>query len=212
MGEGWVFFFFFSSRRRHTSWPRDWSSDVCSSDLRIDVELATEQVLVDEDRPADTEPDGRLDIASKIRRRVDDLHAAPAEHVRWPHQYRIAHPGGDRQGHLRVRGRTARRLRDAVVAQQGLAATAVLRQVDSVDGRAENAGPAGRQRVREVQTGLPAELDHHAEHRIAAEHIAYPLQVEGLEVETGRGIEIGADRLGVAIDEHAVEARFLQRT
>src|SRR5439155_4718581 len=26
--------FFFSSRRRHTSWPRDWSSDVCSSDLR----------------------------------------------------------------------------------------------------------------------------------------------------------------------------------
>src|SRR5437870_9816204 len=28
-------FFFFSSRRRHTRWPRDWSSDVCSSDLQI---------------------------------------------------------------------------------------------------------------------------------------------------------------------------------
>src|SRR5207253_7370553 len=27
------YFFFFSSRRRHTRWPRDWSSDVCSSDL-----------------------------------------------------------------------------------------------------------------------------------------------------------------------------------
>src|SRR6266702_5811778 len=27
--------FFFSSRRRHTRWPRDWSSDVCSSDLRV---------------------------------------------------------------------------------------------------------------------------------------------------------------------------------
>src|SRR5207253_5555183 len=25
---------FFSSRRRHTRWPRDWSSDVCSSDLK----------------------------------------------------------------------------------------------------------------------------------------------------------------------------------
>src|SRR5207253_7366462 len=25
--------FFVSSRRRHTRWPRDWSSDVCSSDL-----------------------------------------------------------------------------------------------------------------------------------------------------------------------------------
>src|SRR5690625_1894848 len=28
-----LFVFFFSSRRRHTRWPRDWSSDVCSSDL-----------------------------------------------------------------------------------------------------------------------------------------------------------------------------------
>src|SRR5207253_8288339 len=27
------FVLFFSSRRRHTRWPRDWSSDVCSSDL-----------------------------------------------------------------------------------------------------------------------------------------------------------------------------------
>src|SRR5437660_5778929 len=27
--------FFFSSGRRHTRWPRDWSSDVCSSDLTL---------------------------------------------------------------------------------------------------------------------------------------------------------------------------------
>src|SRR2546422_11106978 len=31
-----VFFFFFSSRRRHTRCSRDWSSDVCSSDLQHD--------------------------------------------------------------------------------------------------------------------------------------------------------------------------------
>src|SRR2546422_1745312 len=30
------FFFFFSSRRRHTRCSRDWSSDVCSSDLYPD--------------------------------------------------------------------------------------------------------------------------------------------------------------------------------
>src|SRR5438445_12391405 len=29
-----LFFFFFSSRRRHTRYWRDWSSDVCSSDLK----------------------------------------------------------------------------------------------------------------------------------------------------------------------------------
>ena len=40
VGGGGVFFFFFSSRRRHTRLVRDWSSDVCSSDLgtrRIDL-------------------------------------------------------------------------------------------------------------------------------------------------------------------------------
>src|SRR5215510_10204811 len=34
-------FFFFSSRRRHTRWPRDWSSDVCSSDLSRHPTLRT---------------------------------------------------------------------------------------------------------------------------------------------------------------------------
>src|SRR2546429_3948896 len=37
---GAVGMFFFSSRRRHTRCSRDWSSDVCSSDLgEIDVDL-----------------------------------------------------------------------------------------------------------------------------------------------------------------------------
>src|SRR5207253_8350072 len=48
--------FFFSSRRRHTRWPRDWSSDVCSSDLR--------------DREA-----GKHDVRELARRRGD-----PAQH------------------------------------------------------------------------------------------------------------------------------------
>src|SRR5690625_5605231 len=37
--------FFFSSRRRHTRWPRDWSSDVCSSDLTLFHPLAIENAL-----------------------------------------------------------------------------------------------------------------------------------------------------------------------
>src|SRR2546429_2545905 len=32
-------FFFFSSRRRHTRCSRDWSSDVCSSDLTSEVPM-----------------------------------------------------------------------------------------------------------------------------------------------------------------------------
>src|SRR5439155_18764726 len=42
-------FFFFSSRRRHTRWPRDWSSDVCSSDLakERDIHLASSYMVGD---------------------------------------------------------------------------------------------------------------------------------------------------------------------
>src|SRR5699024_11417405 len=35
-------YFFFSSRRRHTRSKRDWSSDVCSSDLPVSLEYKLE--------------------------------------------------------------------------------------------------------------------------------------------------------------------------
>src|SRR5206468_8690898 len=37
------FFFFFSSRRRHTRSDRDWSSDVCSSDLVPTTSIASSE-------------------------------------------------------------------------------------------------------------------------------------------------------------------------
>src|SRR5256884_2370379 len=40
-----MLFFFFSSRRRHTRCSRDWSSDVCSSDLRSRFERYLEMLL-----------------------------------------------------------------------------------------------------------------------------------------------------------------------
>src|SRR5207245_5227891 len=54
------FFFFFSSRRRHTRCYRDWSSDVCSSDLDLPpgqlphyLDVTVLQDLVDNARPGD---------------------------------------------------------------------------------------------------------------------------------------------------------------
>src|SRR5690554_7575952 len=42
------FFFFFSSRRRHTRCGRDWSSDVCSSDLLINsfLEIKSDSLYI----------------------------------------------------------------------------------------------------------------------------------------------------------------------
>src|SRR5438128_4824131 len=54
----WFFFFFcfffFSSRRRHTRCYRDWSSDVCSSDLgQLAVALVDDPGTAQQLRPAD---------------------------------------------------------------------------------------------------------------------------------------------------------------
>src|SRR3712207_7286770 len=49
------FFFFFSSRRRHTRYWRDWSSDVCSSDLAV-VTPAAEDVVGAAERHDDVGP------------------------------------------------------------------------------------------------------------------------------------------------------------
>src|SRR2546429_7627713 len=40
-------FFFFSSRRRHTRCSRDWSSDVCSSDLKREAEAEPLQPVLE---------------------------------------------------------------------------------------------------------------------------------------------------------------------
>src|SRR5690625_6870832 len=55
--------FLFSSRRRHTIWPRDWSSDVCSSDLR-----STSYVPRLRNRGDDLSPPGEAQTRN-IRRR-----------------------------------------------------------------------------------------------------------------------------------------------
>src|SRR5690606_41030933 len=53
-----VFVFFFSSRRRHTRFSRDWSSDVCSSDL--------------------VQPDGDGNLLRRIETQADALAAGDA--------------------------------------------------------------------------------------------------------------------------------------
>src|SRR5437870_10010638 len=67
--------FFFSSRRRHTRWPRDWSSDVCSSDLGL---LATELVAREAD---DGEALRGVLLLKRLERRVLRGEAALARDV-----------------------------------------------------------------------------------------------------------------------------------
>src|SRR6266508_1058487 len=79
------FCFFFSSRRRHTRWPRDWSSDVCSSDLPV----------VDGARPGRSPgPDAREQDPGHPRRRKPRRAAGV-----------LRRRGDELRGHGRDRGR-----------------------------------------------------------------------------------------------------------
>src|SRR6266511_6006686 len=75
-----VIFFFFSSRRRHTRFSRDWSSDVCSSDLDADhaEEGLDALVGVQEDR-ADPQLGGAFGVPVALL--GDTLVLVGVEHV-----------------------------------------------------------------------------------------------------------------------------------
>src|SRR5690625_4638955 len=65
--------FFFSSRRRHTRWPRDWSSDVCSSDLIREGLTAIISIRVPEEKlQFEGQTKGRLGT-SEARSIVDSI-------------------------------------------------------------------------------------------------------------------------------------------
>src|SRR6266508_2447145 len=94
-----LFCFFFSSRRRHTRWPRDWSSDVCSSDLdqavdhifgRFQTRAVIPAIEVERDRNI-LESVARHNRASSFRRK-----RAKAEMIEGPvGVFRAAVPRGD---------------------------------------------------------------------------------------------------------------------
>src|SRR6266403_5104893 len=62
-----MFFFFFSSRRRHTRSLRDWSSDVCSSDLNArGEEQGFVQIVCDENNGFAEAAGERAEFALKL--------------------------------------------------------------------------------------------------------------------------------------------------
>src|SRR5215203_1899413 len=88
--------FFFSSRRRHTRYWRDWSSDVCSSDLAARVELVTFSTTqaMNALLEGDVAPVGVVGIGAqpdlgraRRRTRVGNVKLAPGRVLRTVHEF-----------------------------------------------------------------------------------------------------------------------------
>ena len=96
-------------------------------------------------------------------------------------------------------------------AEQAGEALAVLGKVDCVVRRAEDRVAGRLDRARELQRRPAAELDDDACGTLAIADGEHGLRVERLEVETIRGVVVGGDGLGVAVDHDGLVAELAER-
>src|SRR5207245_7329977 len=106
--------FFFSSRRRHTSCYRDWSSDVCSSDLSFgeDGEPAVNELSA---ALSDSDPEARGAAAGALSRRSEERRVGKAGRSRWWPQIRTTYTGTLERRERRHRSCATSRRRDVAL-------------------------------------------------------------------------------------------------
>ena len=110
------------------------------------------------------------EVAVQIFRRVQDVHGAAAQHVGRANDQRKADLHRHPLGAFGVDGRAIRRLAQAEALQQRLEALPVFGEIDGVGRGAEDRNAGVRQRVRQLQRRLPAEL--HDQRPAAARPVA----------------------------------------
>src|SRR6266496_2586703 len=112
-----LFVFFFSSRRRHTSSLRDWSSDVCSSDLRRQRPRVVDEARARDRHVGDRPQDEPRDRCGAVPQRQDG---------------RVSHAQHLQQARRLVprRGRAGRRARPARARRSNSGVTAVAPPLD----------------------------------------------------------------------------------
>ena len=85
-------------------------------------------------------------------------------------------------------------------------AFAVFGQVDALGAGPQDRNACRLQGSREVQWGLTAELDDHAQGLHSFDHVENILDRERLEEQAVRGVIVGADGLRVGVDHHYLVA------
>src|SRR5919112_5061656 len=141
---------------------------------------------------------------------VDDLHPAPAEDVRWPHDDRIPELARHLPRLLGRRSGPEPGVRDAELSHEPSEPGAVFRKVYGVGRGAEDSHSCLFQLVRQLQGTLAAELQDDPFGLLALYHLEHVFCGERLEIETCRGVVVGGDSLRVGVDHDRVVAALLQ--
>src|SRR6266498_1876294 len=204
-----MWFFFFSSRRRHTRCGRDWSSDVCSSDLeRAEVESVWGAQV-----PAEPGRDTQAILEAAAKREIDTLFLVGVDLLRDFPDAALARRALENVEHKVVQDVVAGPM--APYADAVLPASAWIERDGTVtnwEGRA--------QRIRPVRGPMPLsrpdwqilqELSEVAGHDMGFASIEH-LRREGAELLLPRDVDLsglGRSATGAALGEAAGEGVLL---
>ena len=142
---------------------------------------------------------------------VGDHHAAATQHVARTHQQRVADVRGHGLGLLKRGGLARRRVHDAQLVEQGGEALAVLGKVDGIGLGAHDVHAALLEHTRQLKWGLAAKRHHDAVGALNVDDVHDVLVGERLKVQAVRGVVVGRDGLGVAVDHDGLKAAGRQR-
>ena len=177
------------------------------------VGLALQRMLqeaVDQDGAVGSDADGGLHILLDALLVIDDLHAAATQHIGGTNHDGVADLLSDLNGLLHGGCHTGLRHGDLQLVHHGAEQVSILGQVDHGGGSSQDLDAVLLQVGSQVQRGLAAELGDNAHGLLLLVDAQNVLQRQGLEVELVRGVVVGGDGGGVAVDDDGLEAQLLQ--
>ena len=183
---------------------------------RIDVNLnRTGKIGIQQDRAVARNLHGGADIAFQLGVVADDFHRAATKDKGGADHKGVADIPGNLERLIPAAGSAVVGLFQVQFVQKALEPLTVLGQINGVGRGAKDVDALGVQRVCQLQGRLAAELDNDAVQGSVLP--LYPQDFEdmfkrkGFEIQTVRGIVVGGNRLGVAVDHNGLIARRRQR-
>ena len=157
----------------------------------------------------------RRELTDEVARASSEVDGEPADDERRPHDDRVADPLGERQRLLDAVGHAALGLRDARAGRGARRTASAPRPGRSPRGRCPSSGtPAAASGAARLSGVWPPNATTAGSERstpigrLGVDDAPHALRVERLEVQAGRGVEVGRDGLGVRVDHDGAASRL----
>ena len=170
------------------------------------------EIFVNQHRVLGIQFYGHIHIAGQFGFFMDDFHRPSAEDIAGTDHYRITDAPGDVERPVDCSHAGTGRLGNAQPAEEIFKPPPVAGQVDGIGAGAYNRHAGTGQRLGEVYCRLSAELHNRGRYCIGSlvlQDVPQALFIQGFEVETAAGIEIGGYRFRVGVDHDALVTGFL---